>query len=102
MLISPKMPIRLLPVVLAFLPTLAFADLFAAKPPCYGPEKPQPTGDDSIDSYRMGNFTREAETYRYCIEDFISDQQKQLRNHQEALGSARDEWEEFRKRTLEK
>jgi hypothetical protein len=97
------MPMRRFPAVVAFVlvSTTAFADPFPAKTGCFQPQKPNAGDDRTIDAYRTGNFHDAVQTYRYCIEDFISDQRKQLRKHREAIDAATEEWEEFVKRVQE-
>jgi hypothetical protein len=76
----------------------AQADATLPKHSCAKPEHPGRVASDN----RLKQFQKEIDTYRTCITQFIDDQKKQIKNHEDAGANAIDEFNLFVKTDLKK
>ena len=66
------------------------ADIFSPSPSCIKPSKPF-----TNDEYLWLSFKYDVERYKRCIEDFIEDQDSEIKLHQEAQRESAEEWNHF-------
>lgn len=77
------------------------ADMFEPNHNCYKPSKPfKPYSFNSqweLDNYKnqINIFKTEVQTYQSCINRFISQQEDEIQNHQNAINNSIDEWNSF-------
>lgn len=81
-------PILLLTAVLPF-PLLA--DIFAPSHSCSKPFKPFEFSSE----FELDMFNSDVEDYKYCISEFVDEQQEQAQDHLDAAAEAIDEWNNF-------
>ena len=67
------------------------ADSWVVSHSCYKPFKPF----EFTDQWQLDNFNFEVEQYRYCIEEFVEEQEYAIRRHEQAAEEAIDEWNNF-------
>ena len=67
------------------------ADMFAPSPYCSKPYKPF----EFTSQWELDNFNAEVQRYRNCIEEFVEEQERAIRNHQQAADDAIEEWNRF-------
>lgn len=88
-------------VLVLFSNVFLFSDTFEPSHYCVEPSKPiKPYSFDSqwqLDSYNdeVRNFNYDVETYKSCIDSFISDQEDAIANHQRGIQSAINSWNNF-------
>jgi hypothetical protein len=81
----------LLALALSITVSASYADMFTPSHSCSKPYKPY----QFTDQYQIDSFQSEVETYKYCIQEFIDEQNDAARKHQDAAQEAIDEWNSF-------
>jgi hypothetical protein len=78
-------------ILLMSCPLQTIADSYADSPSCYRPSKPY----EFTSQWEVDSFNDEVYAYKSCINDFIEEQQDGIDEHQEAINSAIEEWNNF-------
>lgn len=79
-------------LILLFLMVLpSKADIFQASHTCTKPYKPFQF-ETELD---FENFMYEVKNYKACIQDFVDEQEGQIKKHQNAIDEATEDWNSF-------
>ena len=70
---------------------LSQADMFLQSHYCSKPYKPFQFNSE----FEFDNFMSEVRQYKSCIDQFVEEQEKAIRNHKDAMQSAISEWNNF-------
>lgn len=70
---------------------LAQSDSYEPSHSCSKPYKPYQFNHQ----YEVDNFNNEVDTYKTCINNFVSEQNNAIENHKSAAESAISEWNSF-------
>ena len=78
-------------LLLAIAALPAQADRVPPSDYCSKPYKPYQFNSD----FEIQNFKMEVERYKSCIDDFVEEQDRAIRNHQRAAQDSIEEWNRF-------
>lgn len=67
------------------------ADMFTPSAYCSKPYKPY----EFTSQYEIDSFNNDVDSYKYCIQNFVDEQNSAARKHEEAAQAAIREWNDF-------
>ncbi|CAM4068588.1 hypothetical protein [Vibrio neonatus] len=76
-------------VLVVSIPVLA--DIFTPSPSCSKPIKPY----EFTSQWQLDSFNNDVQRYKRCIQNFISEQNRAVKTHQQAANNAINEWNRF-------
>ena len=82
---------KLLASILLLTPLCALSDIFEPSHNCRKPYKPISFSSQ----WEVDSFMDDVDRYRECIQDFVEEQNKAIKNHSRAADRAIDDWNHF-------
>jgi len=86
-----KLNSLLLGLILSLLATFAQADKYVPEHLCFKPERPL----FMASPYHQQLYKQDINQYKFCIRNFIKDQERAILIHQESIKKATSNWNEF-------
>lgn len=86
-----KLILMLPGIMLFFLATFVQADKYVPAHLCFKPERPL----FMASPYHQRLYKQDIKQYKFCIRDFIKEQERLILIHNEAMKKATSDWNEF-------